>query len=236
MARSSRVGPGESWAAVAAALPQQARAERERPFWQALVQGFGWRKVVDAGCGAGFHLRLLRELGVDGVGFDAALAALAGQFASAVVGGDLAAPPLRERIFDAALCLGNTFSLLPSRALQREGLGALMRLVRPGGLVLLQGEDAGALAVAGPVVRTRPLDEGAVHVRVFERVGRRVRMLAGVVGGATDAPLEATWLLPTSTVTVARMARSLGLVVVPLPVPPPTSGAGWWIALSAPSP
>ncbi len=221
------------WAAVAAVLPEQARAKRERPFWQALAREFAWRRVVDAGCGSGFHLRLLRELGVNGVGFDAALAALVGRHTPAVVGGDLEAPPLRGGIFDAALCLGNTFSLLAGRALQREGLGALIRLVHPGGVVLLQGEDVGALVAGGPVVRTRRSDEATDHVRAFERVGRRVRMLAGVVRDGVDAPLAATWLLPTSKAAVDRMARALGLVAVTLPAPPPSSGTGWWAALTA---
>lgn len=226
----------DSWAAVAAALPQDARAERERPFWQALARSFSWRRVVDAGCGAGFHLRLLRAVGVDSYGFDAALGALARGVGAPVIGGDLLHPPLVDGTFDAALCLGNTFSLLPSRALQRDGLAALVRLVRPGGMVLLQGEDAGALVGETPVVRTRRLDGGAVHVRVFERVGRRVRMLAGVAREGVDAPLAATWLLPTSATAVTRMARSLGISPTALPAPPPASGTAWWAAFSAPSP
>lgn len=103
-------------------------------------------------------------------------------------------------------------------------------------MILLQGEDVGALVAAGPVVRTRQLDEATVHVRVFERVGRRVRMLAGVARNGVDAPLAATWLLPTSAAVVTRMARGLGLAPVPLPAPPPLSGTGWWAAFSAPSP
>ena len=221
---------------MAAALPEKARAERERPFWQAVVGRFGWRKVVDAGCGAGFHLRLLREVGVEAVGFDAALDALVGRVGPAAFAGDLKAPPLRERSFDAALCLGNTFSLLASRALQREGLGALTRLVCTGGVVVLQGEDVGTLVAGGPVVRTRRLDGAAVHVRMFERVGRRVRMLAGVTRDDMDAPLTATWVLPTSPAVVGRMARGLGLVRVALPAPPPASGKGWWAVLSVRSP
>jgi SAM-dependent methyltransferase len=233
MARSSA---GDSWAALAAVLPQAARAERERPFWQALVKDSGWHRVVDAGCGAGFHLRLLRELGVDGVGFDAALTALVGRLVGKVVGGDLLRPPLRDRAFDASLCLGNTFSLLPSRTLQREGLAALARLTRPGGMILLQGENAGELTAAGPVVRTRRLEGDGVHLRVFERVGRRVRMLAGIAREGHDAGLEEAWLLPTSPTTLGRTAHALGLVRTALPAPPPTSGAGWWAAFSVPSP
>jgi SAM-dependent methyltransferase len=221
---------------VAAALPQDARAERERPFWQELARGFGWRTVVDAGCGAGFHLRLLRAVGVESVGFDAALSALTGPIGAPVIGGDLLHPPLANGTFDAALCLGNTLSLLPSRALQREGLAALVRLVRPGGTVILQGEDAGALAGESPVVRTRLLADGTAHVRVFERVGRRVRMLAGVAREGVDVPLAATWLLPTSATVIAGMARGLGISPVALPAPPPGSETAWWAAFSAPSP
>jgi SAM-dependent methyltransferase len=232
----ARDNPGDSWAAVAAALPQDARAERERPFWQALARSFGWRRVVDAGCGAGFHLRLLRAVGVNPVGFDAALAALTGPVGAPVIGGDLLHPPLADGTFDAVLCLGNTFSLLASRALQREGLAALAGLLRPGGIVLLQGEHAGALARETRVLRTRRLDSGAVHVRVFERVGRRVRMLAGVARDGVDAPLAATWLLPTSARVVTAMARALGLRPVALPAPPPGAGTAWWRAFSAPSP
>jgi SAM-dependent methyltransferase len=232
MAKSSA---SDGWAAAAAVVPQAARAERERPFWHAMVAHFGWRTVADAGCGAGFHLSLLRDLGVDGVGFDAALGVLAGHLVAKAAGADLLRPPFADGAFDAALCLGNTISLLPSRAAQREGLAALMRVTRAGGLVLLQGEDAGNLAAAGPMVRTRRLDETSVHVRVFERVGRKVRMLTGVAREGHDATLEEARLLPTSERTLSRMAGGLGLVRAALPAPPPGGTAAWWAAFSVPS-
>jgi SAM-dependent methyltransferase len=220
-----------NWAAVAAALPQAARAERERPFWRTLAASWGWRRVLDAGCGSGFHLGLLRELEVQGVGFDVALGAVAGRSLSGVAVGDLLHPPLRESVFDAALCLGNTFSLLPGRSAQREALAALAGLVRPGGIGLLQGEDAGALVTGGPLVRTRPVDGAGVHVRVFERVGRRVRMLAAVVRDGAEARLEEAWLLPTSPRSLARVAHGLPLAAAALPAVAP-AGAGWWAVFS----
>ncbi|HLE60592.1 MAG TPA: class I SAM-dependent methyltransferase [Thermoanaerobaculaceae bacterium] len=230
------MGAGGRWAAVAAALPHAERKVRELPFWKALAEAWGWRRVADAGCGAGFHLSLLRELGIGAAGFDLTLAALPASARGAVSVGDVLAPPFRSGAFDAVLCLGNTIALLPSRALQREGLAALAGLIRPGGVIVLQGEDVGALVAAGPVVRTRRLNEAAVHVRVFERAGRRVRMLAGVARNGVDAPLATAWLLPTSPAVVERMARGLGLVPVALPAPPPPGGSGWWAAFSAPSP
>jgi SAM-dependent methyltransferase len=219
-------GDRDRWARAAAALPTAERAARERPFWQALIAAWGWRRVADAGCGGGFHLELLRGLGVSTTGFDLAVAALP----RGAVAGDLLAPPLRPGSFDATLCLGNTLSLLASRDVQRQALAALAGLVRPGGVVVLQGEDAGALVRQGPVVRTRAVAGGGVHVRVFERRGRRVRMLAGVAGGAETALAEA-WLVPTAPGDIWRLARPVGLRRVELPAPPPGGGGGWWLAL-----
>jgi SAM-dependent methyltransferase len=219
----------DRWAATAAALPTAGRAERERPFWQGLTAAWGWRRVADAGCGAGFHLALLRDLGLEAIGFDLALAALPRE--GAAVAGDLLAPPLRPGSFDAALCLGNTISLLPGRAGQQRAVAALAALVRPGGVVLVQGEDVGAIVAAGPVARTRALADDRLHVRLFERRGRRVRMLAGVVRPGGQAALEPAWLLPTQPADLERLAGRLGLEAVPLPARPPGGGPTFWLAL-----
>ncbi len=224
----------DRWATAAAALPTADRAERELPFWRALVSSFGWRRVADAGCGTGFHASLLRGLGVETVGFDIAVSVVRGGAGDVV--GDLGRPPLRPAVFDAALCLGNTVSLLGSRQEQTRALESLASLVRPGGSVLVQGEDVGALVASGPVVRTRALDEGGLHVRVFGRRGRRVQMLAGVVRPGSESPLEATLILPTDRRAMLRSARALGLRPVTLPVAPGASAATWWVAFSVPSP
>jgi len=228
------VPASDGWSAAAAALPTAARAERERPFWSALAVALGWRRVADAGCGSGFHVALLRGLGIETVGFDVALGVVR-DGAGALVG-DVGRPPLRNGAFDAALCLGNTISLLPSRREQARALAALAGLLRPGGTLLIQGEDVGAMLASGPVVRARTLADGAVHVRVFERRGRRVRMLAGVAREGGESPLEPTTLLPTPRRALTRVAGALGLRSRALPSAPPGGGATWWVALSAPSP
>ena len=222
----------ERWATGAAALPQANRNARERPFWAAVTERWRWRRVADAGCGSGFHLALLRDLGVDVFGFDLVLATLPHAPRGAVAAGDVLAPPLRPGAFDAVLCLGNTISLLPDRAGQRRAVAGLAALLRPGGVLLLQGEDAARNVAAGPCVRTRRIDADTVHVRVFERRGRRVRMLAGVVPVAGEASLGETLLLPTDAASVTRVARAIGLRVGVLPTRPPGGGASWWLALA----
>ena len=107
-------------------------------------------------------------------------------------------------------------------------------LLRPGGVLLLQGEDAGALVAGGVTVRTRLVGDAEAHVRLFAPVGRRVRMFAGVAPLGGDAVLEQVELGPTSPRDVARMARSLGLDEVALPLAPPSSAAAtWWFAATA---
>jgi SAM-dependent methyltransferase len=221
----------ERWAGSAASLPTDERSRREAPFWQRLAADLGWETVVDAGCGAGFHVRLLRALGVRVHGCDLALDALLAGERHGVAAGDLLAPPLRAGAADAVLCLGNTFSLLPSRSAQRQALASLATLLRPGGTLLLQGEDAAAAVADGPLLRTRSLADGSVHVRAFERRGARVRMLAGAAAPGAEAPLHGVWLLPTNAASLARLARPLGLRPAALPVKPPGDAVTWWVLL-----
>lgn len=215
----------------AAALPERQRAERERPFWQVLAAAHGWRRVADAGCGGGFHLRVLRALGIWVVGFDLSPGTLPAPAEGPVVAANLLAPPLRAACFDAVLCLGNTLSLLPGRQAQRRALAGLSSLLKPGGMLVLQAEDAAVTVAGGPRVRTRALPDGRIHVRAYERRGARVRMLAGVVRPGEDAPLEAVQLLPTSAAHVAAMARPLGLAPVSLAPPAPGAIGTWWLGL-----
>ena len=66
----------DRWSRGAAALPTEERYRRELPFWQRLAADLGWRAVVDAGCGAGFHVKLLRSLNIAVTGLDLSLSSL----------------------------------------------------------------------------------------------------------------------------------------------------------------
>jgi SAM-dependent methyltransferase len=224
----------EDWATVAAALPQGDRLAREMPFWCALVSSWGWRTVLDAGCGAGFHLRLLRGTNVDAVGFDLSPSALREAPRGMVMAAELLRPGVRARAFDAVLCLGNTISLLVDRHAQRQALGAMAEALKPGGIMLLQGENVGALVRLAPQARVRTLADGSLHLRIFVRRGARVQMSAGVARAGKDTALATSWLLPTSPATLQGMARRLGLAPVTLPAQPPSGPASsWWWALRA---
>ncbi len=106
-------------------------------------------------------------------------------------------------------------------------------MLRPGGALLLQGEDTGALVADGPVVRTRTLSDGSVHVRAFERRGARVRMLAGVMVPNGETSAHGVWLLPTSAAGLEELARSRRLTPLPLPMGAPGGGVTWWLLLQS---
>jgi len=101
--------------------------------------------------------------------------------------------------------------------------------VRPGGQVLVQGEDAGLLTAAGPLVRTRLLADGRIHVRTFLPIGRKVTMAVGILQPGGETAASTASILPTGPQTLNRLARGLSLTRLPLPEPPSSSPATWWL-------
>lgn len=94
--------------------------------------------VLDAGCGPGRHLRVLRATGVRAVGVDisARFCAIAAEEGAAVARADVLALPFAAR-FDAvvSLCQGG-FGLLGGAA-DRDAMAQLASVLRPGGRLAL---------------------------------------------------------------------------------------------------
>jgi SAM-dependent methyltransferase len=113
--------------------------------------GQGRRRVLDMGCGTGFHARhLAAHLGAEVVGADPSVAMLAvaaqKDFGERVrwVNAGAATPPPGP--FDLILLLGNTLSLIASPA---ETLRALRAVAAEEALLAIQTLDYQALRVAG---------------------------------------------------------------------------------------
>jgi SAM-dependent methyltransferase len=122
------------------------RLAREMPGLSARLAAAGARRVLDAGCGTGRHVRALLDAGFDALGADASEAMLAqarehvgdparlhawrmGTAASAEL--EAAAP------FDAITCLGNVWPSLVDEREIAATLAAFRRLLAPGGSVLI---------------------------------------------------------------------------------------------------
>jgi len=122
------------------------RLAREIPGIERHLRSAGARRVLDAGCGTGQHVRALRERGFEAHGADVSADMLAR--AAELLGGPaglhswrLGEPPPASlwacAPFDAVICMGNVWPQLVSEAEARSAAEGLRALVRPGGLVLL---------------------------------------------------------------------------------------------------
>lgn len=119
-------------------------SETQAAFLRRALEEADARRVLDAGCGVGRHLELLREWNFEIAGLepDPEMAELArerlgGEVDVAVATLETAAEALSGP-FDAALCLGNTLAHLVEPGALAAGLKALACLLAPGGMLITQ--------------------------------------------------------------------------------------------------
>ncbi|MEX2090414.1 MAG: class I SAM-dependent methyltransferase [Bacteroidota bacterium] len=120
---------------------------REKPFFRMLIERYGIRTAIDAGCGTGFHSLLLAQLGVKVTAVDLSpemltrvrdhaetmdikLTTLQAEFHKL-------AAIVREPV-DAVFSLGNSLAHLLSAEELTDALKNFAALLRPNGVLLLQ--------------------------------------------------------------------------------------------------
>jgi len=123
------------------------RFAKERPWFEAIVAGYGIRSALDAGCGTGFHSILLSRLGVTVAGVDASPAMIerarenARRFGAAVIlhtGEFSGISTLAAGPFDAVFCLGNSLPHLLTDAALAGALSEFRNVLSPGGVLIIQ--------------------------------------------------------------------------------------------------
>ena len=154
------------------------------------------RRVLDAGCGAGYGAELLNQAGAASVvGIDTSTAALALARLAVTDGvtcelGDVTALSHPDDSFDLVVC----FEVIEHVADPERVLDELSRVLRPDGLLLLSSPNRARYVPGNPHHRheyTRPELEKALESR-FEsaRVISQNVMLASVITGTSAPPLD----------------------------------------------
>jgi SAM-dependent methyltransferase len=199
------------------------RLEREEKFFRSLFDQHRVRRVLDAACGTGMHAIAFARQGRGAAGADISPVMIAKAQEHArkagvevqwkVAGfGELASrfdPP-----FDAVTCLGNSLPHLPDDGALEGALLDFARLLRPGGLLVVQDRNYDkALAAAGKSVHLNARDEPdgeTLFVRMSEPRGGEVVDFSILTlrkrAGAWSADIATT---PLRAITRAVMERAL---------------------------
>ncbi|MHB9130916.1 MAG: class I SAM-dependent methyltransferase [Armatimonadota bacterium] len=148
-----------------------ARLARERNFFEPLFAGGEIHRVLDIGCGTGFHSRLFADLGAEVIGVDPSRPMLerARELTHGenplFVEGSFSSIPQFSGPFDLVTILGNTLSYVhDSRELQRT-LRDICKVLAPGGRLLIQTVNYDSLLAQGS--RWLPLINRKVEGREY---------------------------------------------------------------------
>ncbi len=219
---------------IAADYDRMIRWERrlsvERPWFEALLDRFHLRSVLDASCGSGHHVVLLDSMGVETMGTDASCSMLA--LARETLGTAGLNPDERLRCaawqelprvvpetFDGVLCIGNSLPYVLNTELMRESLKGLWSRVKPGGILLIQYKNFEKLIATRqrllPISFTPPPEE-RIALRVYEYQSEHVLFnvfLLDKTDGEWSVRHHATPLKPYRPEEVAEPLREFGAEV-----------------------
>lgn len=165
----------------------------ERPFFRLLVERYGIRRALDAGCGTGFHSLLLAQLGVEITAVDVSQKMLETASRHAKELGlsikTLCAPfgsltRYLNETYDAVFCLGNTLAHLAGEEQMTRALSDFHSLLEPGGVVVLQVVNLERILASGKRVQSVRERENRIFVRFYdfdtETIGFNVLVLERV--------------------------------------------------------
>ena len=153
------------------------RFVQERPFFRLLTHRFGITTAVDAGSGTGFHSLLLSQLGVKVTAVDASRKmievlrrhALERHLDIPSVVSDFEELPGKlHGEFDAVFVMGNTLAHLLSEEEVVTALEAFRKILRPGGLLLLQNLNYDRILASREKIQSIREHGGTTFVRYYE--------------------------------------------------------------------
>jgi glycine/sarcosine N-methyltransferase len=153
------------------------RFVHEKPFFRLLVDRYGIRSAVDAGCGTGLHSLLLAQLGVAVTAVDVSSDMLS-LLETHARGSNLLITPLESSFrelplklhtsFDSLFCLGNSLAHLLSESDLRESLRSFAAVLRTGGILFIQILNYDRILANRERVQSVKEADGVTYVRFYD--------------------------------------------------------------------
>lgn len=223
--------PKDFYADLAADYDRMIRWERrlqvERPQFEALIERFGIRSVLDASCGSGHHLVLLASMGMEVEGSDASAAMVElARETTRKAGLDLSEkircifwsnlPGDLPCTFDAVLCIGNSLPYVMNPKHMAESVRGLWSRVGPGGVLVIQYKNFEKLIAARE--RFLPLSwmhepHESVAIRMYDYLPDHIDfnvLLLDRTDGEWTLRHHATQLMPYSPPEVVEVLERAG--------------------------
>jgi 2-polyprenyl-3-methyl-5-hydroxy-6-metoxy-1,4-benzoquinol methylase len=153
------------------------RFVKERPFFRLLVERYGIRTALDAGCGTGFHSLLLARLGVQVTALDISpkMLAVAGRHAKEmeldvhfVEGSFHALPRIAPGPYDAIFSLGNSLAHLLTKTDLARLLAAFTETLSPRGILFLQNLNYDRIMVKKERIQNIKEQDDTTFIRSYE--------------------------------------------------------------------
>lgn len=149
----------------------------ERPFFRVLVERYGIRSALDAGCGTGFHSLLLAQLGVQVTAVDVSKAmvertrlhAAAAQLELRTVQSDFVHLHGKlETTFDGVFSMGNTLAHILSRDELLLSLQSFADVLHRDGLLFIQNLNYDRILRSREQIQSVKERDGVTFVRYYE--------------------------------------------------------------------
>ena len=184
------------------------RVGQAEEFLKELTSRYAMTSALDAACGTGLYARLLAKMGVRAVGADLSegmlqqARRLAGEAKVRVEWVRAAMQELAARVpdrFDALLCMGNSIPHLLSDGDLDAAVGGFLRLLNPGGIVVLQLLNYARILARRERIVGINRQANREYVRFYDFLPRRVRFNILEVAWDGDRPehrLHSTELRP----------------------------------------
>lgn len=162
----------------------EARFEKEKGFFEDLVREYGFRQVLDAGCGTGFHAILLAKLGLEVTGIDGSSEMLKKAMENASAHDAVIrfqqssfqelSLKIQEK-FDAVFCMGNSLPHLLTDEEIVESLENFFALLNEGGILVIQNLNYDRIMRARERILNVKQSNGKIFVRFYDFSENRVR-------------------------------------------------------------